>query len=103
MAALFQLGCQGLALLLQGLPAGVASWLEVLGIQLVIGLDVVANAVRDQFLQLIKADGVAGAELRFTAVGVELAAEIRPAGPPLPAVGDLAHGTATVHALYQAG
>ena len=46
---------------------------------------------------------MAGAELRLAAVGVELAAEVRPAGSPLPAVGDFTHGTAAVHALHQAG
>ena len=46
---------------------------------------------------------MAGAEPRLAAVGVELAAEIGPAGSPLPAVCNLAHGGAAVHALHQAG
>ena len=85
-------------LLLQRLPAGVLLGLNVLGVQLIIGLDVVADAVGHQPNELIQPDGVAGTQLLLPTVSVQLATEIG-----LFSVGALAHRRTAVGALHQPG
>ena len=65
-------------------------------------LNVVPDALGNQFDQPVQPNGVAGTQLLCPAVGVELTAKIIYLRFPLFPVGGLAHGAAAVHALDKA-
>ena len=101
-APLFQLGVQGALLQQQGLPVVVLWRRELQLLQMVVGPDVVPDALGNHFYQPVQPDGVAGAQLLRPAVGIKLTAKIIYLRFPLFPVGGLAHGAAAVHALHKA-
>ena len=98
LASLVQLSDKVFLFLPQRRLSGVLLWLEVIGVQFVVGLDVVADAAGYQVNKLVQPDGVAGAQALLAAVGVQLAAQVA-----LLAVGTLAHGGPAIGALDQPG
>ena len=71
-------------------------------LQMVVRLDVVPDALGNQFYQPVQPNGVAGTQLLCPAVGVELTAQIIHPFFPLFPIGGLAHGAAAVRALHKA-
>ena len=69
-APLFQLGAQCLLFLQQSVLPGILRWRNIQIFQCVVGLNIVPQPLQHQIDQSIQPDGMAGAQLLHTAVGV---------------------------------